>query len=61
MTPVEEAIHARDAADSARDIAREKMARAVRLLLNDGVTYREAGKMLGISHQRIAQIAEADR
>ncbi|WP_296136302.1 hypothetical protein [uncultured Tessaracoccus sp.] len=33
--------------------------RAVRILVDAGVSYRDAGEIMGVSHQRVAQLASA--
>lgn len=51
---VTEAIHARQTAREADERADRATATAVRALLHDGYTVRDAGALLGLSPQRIA-------
>jgi predicted RNase H-like HicB family nuclease len=51
------AIDARAAAREADTVAEQATAIAVRSLINDGYTVRDAGALLGLSPQRISQIA----
>ncbi|NMO53672.1 type II toxin-antitoxin system HicB family antitoxin [Actinoplanes sp. TBRC 11911] len=52
-----QAIDARQAAREADEKADQATVRAVRALLGDGYTVRDAGALLGLSPQRISQIA----
>jgi len=54
---VSHALEARRAARQAEDAAEQATAAAVRTLLADGYTVRDAGAMLNLSPQRISQIA----
>jgi predicted RNase H-like HicB family nuclease len=54
---VTRAIEARDAAREADEAAEQATATAVRSLIGDGYTVRDAGALLGLSPQRISQIA----
>ena len=54
---VTEALHARQAAREADEKADRATASAVHALLRDGYTVRDAGALLGLSPQRISQIA----
>jgi predicted RNase H-like HicB family nuclease len=54
------ALHARQAAREADEKAEHATATAIRVLLNDGYTVRDAGALLGLSPQRISQIAARD-
>ncbi|MBT8223989.1 MAG: type II toxin-antitoxin system HicB family antitoxin [Dactylosporangium sp.] len=56
---VSQALEARQAARRAEQIANQTTAIAVRALLDDGYTVRDAGALLGLSPQRISQIAPA--
>ncbi|MEV7231605.1 hypothetical protein AB0M79_32025 [Polymorphospora sp. NPDC051019] len=56
---VSHALVARRAAREADLAAERATAEAVRELLADGYTVRDAGRMLGISPQRVSQIAQA--
>jgi predicted RNase H-like HicB family nuclease len=51
------ALNARQAARDADQKAEQATIRAVRALLSDGYTVRDAGALLGLSPQRISQIA----
>jgi predicted RNase H-like HicB family nuclease len=51
------ALHARQAAREADEKAEQATATAVRALLQDGYTVRDVGALLGLSPQRISQIA----
>ena len=51
------AIEARNAAREAEQAAEQATAAAVRSLISDGYTVRDAGALLGLSPQRISQIA----
>jgi hypothetical protein len=53
---VDEATKARSAASQAQDAAAELTRDAARRLVEDGLTVRDAGALLGVSHQRIAQL-----
>ena len=55
-TVVDEATTARSHATQAQDAAAELMRDAARRLVEDGLTVRDAGALLGVSHQRIAQL-----
>ncbi|MEQ4301384.1 hypothetical protein ABNF97_08335 [Plantactinospora sp. B6F1] len=54
---VTQALSARQAARDADKKAEQATATAVRALLRDGYTVRDAGALLGLSPQRISQIA----
>lgn len=54
---VTRAIEARNAAREADEVAEQATATAVRSLIGDGYTVRDAGALLGLSPQRISQIA----
>jgi predicted RNase H-like HicB family nuclease len=54
---VSHAIEARDAARAADEAAEQATAAAVRSLISDGYTVRDAGALLGLPPQRISQIA----
>ncbi|BCJ65939.1 type II toxin-antitoxin system HicB family antitoxin [Polymorphospora rubra] len=56
---VSHALVARRAAREADLVAERATAEAVSELLADGYTVRDAGRMLGISPQRVSQIAQA--
>lgn len=53
---VAEAREAREAADQAANIASAAMRKAARELLDDGLTVRDAGRLLEVSPQRISQL-----
>jgi predicted RNase H-like HicB family nuclease len=55
--PVEDALAARRTAREAERAAEEATATAARQLLDEGYTIRDAGRLLGLSPQRISQIA----
>lgn len=57
---VHEARQSRADAQEAQVAAADRSARALRSLQKSGVPLRDAGELLGISHQRAAQIADAD-
>ena len=54
---VARAVESRKAAREADEAAEQATATAVRSLINDGYTVRDAGALLGLSPQRISQIA----
>lgn len=56
-SPVSHALEARQAARLAQEVADQATAAAALALLNDGYTVRDAGALLGLSPQRISQIA----
>jgi hypothetical protein len=58
---VVQALDARQSARKAHDAAEHATAVAVRTLLRDGYTVRDAGALLGLSPQRISQIASHNR
>lgn len=51
---------ARDAAATAAEEAQRATAKAVRSLLREGLSLRDAGYVLGLSHARVQQIADAE-
>lgn len=53
---VEEALEQKAAADAAQTAAQQAWRHAARTLVEDGLTVRDAGKVLGVSHQRINQL-----
>ncbi len=55
-TIVDEATKARSEATQAQDAAAQLTRDAARRLVQEGLTVRDAGALLGVSHQRIAQI-----
>lgn len=55
--PVADALAARRAAREAEHAAEQATASAVKQLLDEGYTIRDAGRLLGLSPQRISQIA----
>jgi hypothetical protein len=55
--PVADALAARRAASDAEHAAEQATAAAVKQLLDEGYTIRDAGRLLGLSPQRISQIA----
>lgn len=56
---VHEAAEARTAADHAAKTARESSRRVARELISRGVSLRDAGVMLGVTHQRIDQLLKS--
>jgi predicted RNase H-like HicB family nuclease len=58
---VTEALHARLAAREADEKADRATVTAVRALLSDGYTVRDAGALLSLSPQRISQIAAREK
>jgi predicted RNase H-like HicB family nuclease len=56
-SPVSQALEARRAARLAEEIAEQATTAAAQALLDDGYTVRDAGALLGLSPQRISQIA----
>lgn len=58
---VTEALRARQAAREADERADRATEAAVRALLHDGYTVRDAGALLGLSPQRISQIAAREK
>jgi len=57
---VREARDARVAAQEAQVEATDRSVRALRSLHKSGIPQRDAGELLGISHQRAAQLVDAD-
>lgn len=55
------AASARARVESIEAAARESTAEAVRALVEMGVSVRDAGELLGLSHQRVHQITHASR
>lgn len=58
---VDEAIEARSQAAHAQDAAGQLTRDAARRLVDEGLTVRDAGVLLGLSHQRIAQLIREDK
>ena len=56
---VEEATAARSQAARAQDEAAHLTREAARRLVEEGLTVRDAGALLGVSHQRIAQLVRS--
>jgi hypothetical protein len=56
---VEEATAARSTAARAQETAARLTRQAARQLVEEGLTVRDAGVLLGVSHQRIAQLLQA--
>jgi hypothetical protein len=55
-TMVDQATKARSQAAQAQDAAAQLTRDAARRLVDEGLTVRDAGVLLGVSHQRIAQL-----
>jgi predicted RNase H-like HicB family nuclease len=53
---VREAIERRRSAEEAGELASESLRRAASLLVADGLTVRDAGHVLHVSHQRVGQV-----
>lgn len=53
---IAQAREAREAADRAADEASRVMRAAARELVSDGMTVRDVGRVMGISHQRVSQL-----
>jgi len=53
---VDQATAARSQATQAQDVAAQLTREAARRLVDEGLTVRDAGTLLGVSHQRIAQL-----
>jgi hypothetical protein len=60
-TIVEQATTARSQAAQAQDAAAQLTRDAARRLVQEGLTVRDAGALLGVSHQRIAQLVRNSR
>lgn len=58
---VDEATEARSQAAQAQDAAAQLTRRAAERLVEEGLTVRDAGVLLGVSHQRIAQLVRSGR
>ena len=58
---VDEATQARSQAAQAQDSAAQLTRRAAERLVEEGLTVRDAGVLLGVSHQRIAQLVRSGR
>ncbi len=56
---VDQATAARSQAAHAQDVAAQLTRTAVRQLVAEGLTVRDAGSLLGISHQRVAQLLQS--
>lgn len=61
----EEAVEELEAAREQLSVARRRVtasaARAVRALIDTGLSTRDAGELLGLSHQRVSQVAAGGR
>ena len=57
---VREARDSRVAAQEAQIEAADRSVRALRSLQKSGIPQRDAGELLGVSHQRAAQLGDAD-
>lgn len=55
---VDQATSARSEAAQAQEAAAQLTRRAARRLVEEGLTVRDAGVLLGVSHQRIAQLLQ---
>ena len=53
------AVRARDAAQRAGEKAQAEVAEAARALTDLGISRRDAGELLGLSHQRVQQLVDA--
>jgi hypothetical protein len=60
-TMLDEATKARSQAAEAQDAAAQLTRDAARRLVDEGLTVRDAGVLLGVSHQRIAQLVRESR
>lgn len=60
-TMVDQATKARSKAAQAQDAAAQLTRDAARRLVEEGLTVRDAGALLGVSHQRIAQLVRHGR
>lgn len=58
---LDEATHARSQASRAQDAAARLTLEAAQRLVAEGLTVRDAGVLLGVSHQRIAQLVRSGR
>ncbi|MST48894.1 hypothetical protein FYJ63_01265 [Mobiluncus holmesii] len=58
-TALEHLIAARNAEQAATANTKEISANTVRLLRNQGYSMRDIGTLLGVSHQRVSQLAAA--
>jgi len=58
---VDRATSARTRATQAQDTAAQLTRDAARRLVDEGLTVRDAGALLGVSHQRIAQLVRHGR
>lgn len=58
---VDQATTARSEAAQAQDAAAQLTRDAARRLVQEGLTVRDAGVLLGVSHQRIAQLVRQNR
>ena len=56
---VNQATAARSQAAQAQDVAGQLTRQAARRLVEEGLTVRDAGVLLGVSHQRIAQLLQS--
>ena len=58
-TALNRAMRARERADREHDAAQRETERTARTLLDDvGISMRDAGELLGISHQRVQQLVK---
>lgn len=58
QSEVEHALRAREDSDRAQAAAAIAMKRAVGAAAGAGITSRDTGRMLGVSHQRVVQVAK---
>jgi hypothetical protein len=58
---VSQALHARESLRSAEEAANSATESAVRWLVEHGYTMRDAGRLLGLSAQRVSQITNLHR
>ncbi len=58
---VNEAVEARGRWNAAQEVAAQVTLKAIHRLRDGGVSLRDAGYLLGLSHQRVAQLLEGEK
>ncbi len=58
---VSEAVEARGRWNAAQEVATEATLKAVHRLRDSGISLRDTGYLLGLSHQRVAQLLDGEK
>lgn len=58
---VADAVAKRTAADDAARVATDATRQIIKRAVDNGLTVRDVGQLLGVSHQYVAQVAKSDR